>query len=121
MADHNELGRKGEDEAARYLQRNGYEIIERNWIFDRHEVDIIARNDEYIVFVEVKTRSSNQWGNPEEAVSKARIKRMVQAADFYLNEYDIEEPVRFDVMAVLWNGRTFEIEHIDDAFLAPLN
>lgn len=121
MAEHNDLGRKGEDAAERYLRQKGYDIIERNWVYVKYEIDIIARNEEYIVFVEVKTRSSNQWGNPEEAVSKGKIKRLVEAADFYLREYDIDQPARFDIIAAIWNGKVFEIEHIDDAFLAPVN
>lgn len=121
MAEHNELGKRGEDAAVCYLRQEGYEIIERNWIHHKYEIDIIARNEEYIVFAEVKTRSSNQWGNPEEAVSKGKIKRIVDAADFYLRENEIDEPARFDVIAAIWTGKTFEIEHIDDAFLAPIN
>lgn len=121
MAEHNDLGKKGEDTAEHYLRQRNYEILERNWLYEKYEIDIIARNEEYIVFVEVKTRSSSQWGNPEEAVSKGKIKRIVEAADFYLREYDIDLPARFDVVAAIWNGEKFEIEHIDDAFLAPVN
>lgn len=121
MAAHNDLGKKGEDAAVNFLKKEGYLIVERNWINQKYEIDIIARNDEYIVFIEVKTRSSDWWGNPEEAVSKAKIKRIVAAADFYLNKYDIDLPARFDVIAAIWTGKTFEIEHIDDAFLAPVN
>ena len=121
MAEHNDLGKKGEEYAVRYLQQRGYKIIERNWIYEKYEIDIIAQNDEYIVFVEVKTRSSDRWGNPEEAISKGKIKRIVEAADFYLNENDIDRPARFDVIATIWNGTMFEIEHFDDAFLPPVN
>jgi len=121
MAEHNDLGRKGEDAAVNYFQQNGYEIIQRNWTNEKYEIDIIARNEEFIVFAEVKTRSSNYWGNPEEAVSKGKIRRIVEAADFYLKEYDIELPARFDVVAAIWNGKGFEIDHIDDAFIAPVN
>lgn len=121
MAEHNELGKRGEDAAARYLRQNGYDIVKRNWLYEKYEIDIIAQNDEFIVFAEVKTRSSSQWGNPEEAVSRGKIKRIVEAADFYLRENDIDLPARFDVLAAIWNGQSFEIEHIDDAFLAPVN
>ena len=123
MADHNDLGKKGEVAAMHYLEKNGYEILEQNWFYDKYEIDIIARNNEFIVFAEVKTRSTNQWGNPEEAISKTKIKRIVEAADFYLREYDIDLPARFDVLSIVWNYKTksFDIEHIDDAFLAPIN
>lgn len=121
MAEHNELGRKGEEEAVKYLKQKGYQIIERNWVYEKYEIDIIAEGEGFIIFVEVKTRSSRQWGNPEDAISNGKIKRIVEAADFYLNSKDIDTPARFDVMAVIWNGRAFEIEHIDDAFLPPVN
>jgi len=120
MAEHNDLGKRGEDTATCYLQKEGYTIISRNWLYEKYEIDIIARNEEFIVFVEVKTRSSAYWGNPEEAVSRGKIKRIVEAADFYMKENDIGLPARFDVIAAIWNGRSFEIEHIDDAFLAPV-
>lgn len=121
MAGHNELGKRGEDAAVRYLNSNGYEIIERNWFYEKYEIDIIARNEEFIVFAEVKTRSSDSWGNPEDAVSKAKIKRIVEAADYYLKLHDIGLAVRFDVIAAIWTGIGFAIDHFDDAFLAPLN
>lgn len=121
MAEHNELGKKGEEEAVRYLRSKDYIILEQNWLYNKYEIDIIAKDHEYIVFVEVKTRSSSRWGNPEEAISKRKIEHIVDAADFYLKENNIDRPARFDVIASIWNGRTFEIEHIDDAFLAPLN
>ena len=76
---------------------------------------------EYIIFVEVKTRSSAYWGNPEEAVSATKIKRIVAAADLYLNEKNINKPARFDVIAVVINKGSIDIEHIEDAFFAPLN
>ncbi|MDU1892453.1 MAG: YraN family protein [Dysgonomonas sp.] len=121
MAEHNDLGKRGEEVAAGYLRQKGYTILKCNWVYAKYEVDIIATNEEYIIFAEVKTRASARWGNPEEAVSKNRIKRMVEAADFYLNEYDIDMPVRFDVLSLVWTGGDFEITHFDDAFLAPVN
>lgn len=121
MAEHNELGKHGEDAAVRYLQNNGYEIIERNWFYEKYEIDIIARNEEYIIFAEVKTRSSDCWGNPEDAISKGKIRRIVEVADYYLKIHDIDLPVRFDVIAAVWTGSHFKIDHFDDAFLAPLN
>ena len=121
MAQHNELGKRGEDAAVRLLQSKKYRILERNWRHSGHEIDIIAEDGDFIVFVEVKTRASVQWGNPEEFVGNARIKRMVQAADYYLKENDEGKPARFDIVGVVWNGKSFELEHIDDAFLPPVN
>ena len=121
MATHNELGKKGEDAAAKYLLQKGYKIIERNWIHHKYEIDIIATDTDFILFVEVKTRSSSRWGNPEEAVSKGKIKRIVEAADFYLRDKEIDLPARFDIISAVWTGKIFEIDHIDDAFMAPVN
>ena len=114
-------GAWGEDIAVVWLQKQGFRIICRNWRKGSYELDIVCVQQDELVFVEVKTRSSDWWGNPEEAVSKGKIKRIVAAADFYLNEYNIDLSARFDIIAVIWTGKSFEIEHIDDAFLAPLN
>lgn len=121
MAKHNLLGKSGEEEAVKYLISKGYDIIACNWRHKRIEIDIIAGNDDYIVFVEVKTRSSSEWGNPEDSVDDLRIKRMVEAADYYVIEHHISLPVRFDVVALVQNGLSFSVKHIDDAFMAPLN
>lgn len=118
MAEHNELGKKGEDAAAALLKSKNYIIVKRNWMFHGYEIDVIAENEEFIVFVEVKTRTSVQWGNPEDFVGKARMRRMIQAADHYLIEKNIEKPARFDIIGAVWNGRDFELEHIEDAFMA---
>lgn len=119
MAQHNDLGWKGEDIACDHLIKTGYTIITRNWLFDRYEIDIIAEDEEYIIFVEVKTRSNNIWGNPEEAVSEAKIKRIVEAADFYIKYYDIAKSARFDVIAITLSANSVKIKHFDDAFLPP--
>lgn len=121
MAAHNELGKEGEDAACNYLQEKGYKIVERNWRFHKYEIDIIAENEDFIIFLEVKTRTSTLWGNPEDFISKGQIKRIVAAADFYLREYDIKKDARFDVISATLNKGKIEIEHIDDAFMAPLN
>lgn len=120
MANHNELGKRGEETVIKMLRQKGYTIIAQNWFYEKYEIDIIARNEEWFVFVEVKTRTSDQWGNPEEAISKGKIKRIVEAADFYLRDNEIELPARFDVAAVTINGKELDIEYIEDAFMAPL-
>ncbi|MDO5523972.1 MAG: YraN family protein [Bacteroidia bacterium] len=118
MAQHNELGLKGEEEAVRYLKSKGYRIRNRNWKFHGYEIDIVAENEEFIVFVEVKTRTTALFGNPEDFVGNARMRRMVDAADHYLIENAIDKPARFDIIGLIWDGNRFvEQEHIDDAFL----
>ncbi|SHF18020.1 YraN family protein [Dysgonomonas macrotermitis] len=121
MAQHNNLGRKGEDLAVSYLTGKGFRVIERNWIGQRHEIDIIATDTNFLIFIEVKSRSSSYWGRPEEAVTESKIKRMIAAADYYLKIHDSDLPVRFDIIAVLLNKEQTHIEHIEDAFLPPLN
>lgn len=121
MAAHNELGRKGEDAACQYLTNIGCKVVERNWRYGKHEIDIIAEDEQYIIFVEVKTRTSSQWGNPEDFISNSQIKRIIAAANFYIQEKDISKEPRFDVISIISHGGSFEIEHIDDAFLPSLN
>ncbi len=121
MAQHNRLGKEGEKAATKWLVSQNYKIREHNWRYQGHEVDIIAEDDEYIVFVEVKTRTSVQWGNPEDFVGRSRMRRMIQAADAYLKlNDDADKPPRFDIIGMVWNGRSFDLEHIDDAFLPPI-
>ncbi|HUI33494.1 MAG: YraN family protein [Dysgonamonadaceae bacterium] len=120
MAEHNELGKQGEIAAANFLRKKGYKVLKQNWRMYRHEIDIVAEDGEFIVFVEVKTRTSRQWGNPEDFIGKNKIRRIVEAADLYLQIKDIDKPARFDIISSVWNGKNFDIEHIDDAFMSPL-
>jgi putative endonuclease len=120
MALHNDLGKKGEEEAVRLLNSKGHRIVERNWTLFGYEIDIISEHEEFIVFTEVKTRSGMRWGNPEEAIGKSKMKRLIAAADIYLTENKIDKPARFDVVAVVWNGAKFDCEHFEDAFMAFL-
>lgn len=117
MAEHNDLGWKGEDAAVAYLKKKGHCIVERNWSFSGYEIDIVSEHEEFIVFVEVKTRTSPEWGDPSDAVGEQRMRRMVRAASHYLKKNRIDKPARFDIVAVIWNDRQFELEHIEDAFL----
>lgn len=116
MAKHNELGDLGEELAAKHLVSQGYEILERNFRFGRDEVDIIAKFEKYIVFVEVKTRASNFLGEPEEAVSKAKQKRIIKVANHYLVENDLDNEGRFDIFGIIVNQTTKSIKHIPNAF-----
>jgi putative endonuclease len=120
MAQHNKLGKQGEELAEKYLASKGCQILERNWRFSRYELDIIAESRNFIIFVEVKTRASENWGNPEDAVSERKMKRMVEAADFYLKNFDIDKPARFDIAAIVMNGHSTSLHYIEDAFLPPL-
>jgi putative endonuclease len=117
MASHNELGKRGENLATNHLIQNGYTILERNWHFERSEIDIIAEKDNEIVIVEVKTRSTDYFGYPEESVSQTKIDHLATAAEEYLIQNDLAKDVRFDIVSVLISKNSkVEIHHIEDAF-----
>ncbi len=121
MAEHNKLGWKGEEAAVHYLVSKGHRVLEKNWKFQGYEIDIISLHSEFIVFTEVKTRSSIEWGYPEESVNKKRMQRMVRAANIYLKLHRVDNPARFDIVAVVWSRGQADIDHIEDAFLPFLN
>lgn len=116
MAKHNELGELGEEMATEYLINKGYIILERNYRYDRAEVDIIAQDRETVVIVEVKTRTSDFFGDPQEFVSPGKIKQLVKVADYYLIHNEIDTEARFDIVAILINKKEESIEHFVDAF-----
>lgn len=117
-----ELGEMGEDAAAEYLQRQGYEILARRYYKRVGEIDIICCRRkrgrvDLIVFVEVKTRSPSRFGRPEQAVSRSKMRRLYRTAQAYLYEHSLSEVLcRFDVMAVYWIGGRLEIDHFQEAF-----
>ncbi|UMB52872.1 YraN family protein [Lutibacter sp. A64] len=117
MATHNELGKKGEELAAEYLLKNGYQILEKNWFYKKAEVDIIALKGETLAVIEVKTRSSDYFGNPQDFVNQKKIRLLVEAINQYITTKDLDVEVRFDIIAILKNQYTFKIEHLEDAFL----
>ena len=116
MAQHNELGNWGEDMAVEFLADKGYDIKERNWRFKKAEVDIIAIIENTLVAVEVKTRSTDYFGNPQDFIKPKKIKLLVKAVDEYVNRNDLDIEVRFDVIAIVKNGNDIKIEHLEDAF-----
>lgn len=111
-----QLGKYGEDLAAAYLQTQGYRIVKRNYRFRKAEIDILAFKDQLLVVVEVKTRNSKDFGDPQSFVSKAQVQLLVQAADHYLQEQQLDAEVRFDIIAVIKNKHEQKIEHLEDAF-----
>ncbi len=117
MAEHNELGKKGEKLAAEYLQKKGYTIVEKNYRYLKAEVDIIAQKENILAVVEVKTRSTDYFGNPEEFVNPKKIKLLISAIDYYVTERDLDVEVRFDVVAIINQKNNVKIEHLEDAFL----
>lgn len=111
------LGKKGEDIAANHLREKGFKIIARNYRDKFGEIDIIARDRSTWVFVEVKTRHSIRFGFPEEAVTMAKQQQIIRAASNYLVRHQLlDEPVRFDVIAIMMKAGNSEITHLVSAF-----
>ena len=117
MAKHNEIGETGERLASDFLIARDYQILERNWRYSRAEIDIIAKKEDILIFVEVKTRSSIQFGKPEEFISKQKEKLILDAAYEYMKQTDYAWEIRFDFISILYNpeGQS-KIEHFEDAF-----
>lgn len=117
MAAHNELGKQGEELAVTHLLNNGYEILMRNFRYQKSEVDIIARKGDILAAVEVKTRSTPHFGDPQEFLKRKQIQLLVKAIDFYVNDQNLQVEVRFDIVAVIKNKAGTRIEHLENAFL----
>lgn len=116
MAQHNELGKLGEQFAMDYLLQNGYTILEKNWRYLKAEVDVIALKDGILAVVEVKTRSSDYFGAPEDFVNKKKIDLLITAINEYVITQNLEVEVRFDIISLLKKEKSFHLEHIKDAF-----
>lgn len=116
MAEHNELGKKGEGLAIAFLKDKGYKILEKNYRFQKAEVDVIAFKDKVLVGVEVKTRSTSHFGNPQDFVKTGQIQRLVLAMNHYAEVKDLDAEIRFDIVAIIKNAAGTRIELIEDAF-----
>ncbi len=116
MAEHNELGKLGEQLAVDFLIKKGYIIKEKNWRFQKAEVDIIAQKENILAIIEVKTRATDYFGNPQDFISPKKIKLLTNAIDEYVTENDLDVEVRFDVIGIIKNKNETKIEHLEDAF-----
>ena len=116
MAEHNDLGKLGEELAVDFLEKNGYEILETNWVFDKAEIDIIAQKGIILAVVEVKTRSSIDFGLPQDFVKPKKIQLLLKAVNEYVTQNDLDVEVRFDIVAIHKEKPDFVIEHIEEAF-----
>ena len=117
MAKHNELGKQGEDLAVQYITDKGYEILERNWRNIHKEIDIIAKDGETLVIVEVKTRQNDDHGEPDLAVTKRKKRMLIAAANAYLFKTQMDIETRFDIVSIVFSNGEPVIDHIEDAFL----
>jgi putative endonuclease len=116
MAEHNELGKFGEELAVEFLQKNGYDILETNWTFQKAEIDIIAQKGTILAVVEVKTRSTVDFGLPQDFVKPKKIQFLVKAINEYIISNDLDVEARFDIIAINKEENNYKIEHIEDAF-----
>jgi len=122
MTPPDELGLKGEEIATAYLKKEGYKILERNWFSDRKEVDIIAKQGDEIVIIEVKTREGDYFEEPWEAVSTRKIRNIVEVADAWLIQKKIDLETRFDVISIIFSDDVnYELTHFPGAFIPPVN
>lgn len=114
---HNELGEWGEEFATLYLIKEGYTILDRNWYFQKAELDIVCEKEKgTLVVVEVKTRNSDFFGDPQSFVSPGKIKNIIKAANEYVISKDLDVEVRFDIIGVLKNKKQQDLTHFEDAF-----
>jgi putative endonuclease len=120
MAEHNILGKNGEEEAVKYLISHDYTVRHRNWRRGRKELDIVAEKEDELIIVEVKTRRNNLFAEPQDAVTPLKIRRLVLAADAYLRLFQIDLPVRFDIITIVGEAGSFTVEHIKEAFYPPV-
>ena len=119
MAKHNILGEKGEAIAYDYLQQKGYRIVEQNWRHKRAEIDLIAWDQETLVFIEVKTRSNDLFGKPEDAVNPKKERLIIRAGQAYMEQVKYEWAIRFDIISILMRGENAaSISHFEDAFFS---
>lgn len=116
MAKHIALGKKGEELAQNYLKEKGFKILETNWRHDKDEIDIVAMDGNELVIVEVKTRSTDFFGEPEEAVGFRKEGFLIRATEAYLEEKNLDIDSRFDIISIILNSKQTKITHIEDAF-----
>ncbi len=120
MVSQREIGEMAEKLAEQYLLKQGYAILDKNWYSGHLELDIVARDKNELVIIEVKSRHGIRYEHPSEAVTNTKIKRIVEAAEAYILEKDIDLETRFDVITVIFFQQKFELEHFKDAFYPTL-
>ncbi len=116
MGKHNEFGKQGEQLAVDYLQVKGYEIMARNYRYQKAEIDIIARQDETLAVIEVKSRNMGFLEDVSTVINPKKRQLLVSAADHYVQEMDLDVEVRFDIITIVKKGANFEIDHVENAF-----
>ena len=120
MAESHNLGKKGEDLAVAHLKEKGFKILHQNWTWGKNEIDIIAENNDFIVFAEVKTRAEDFQMHPVTALTREKQRSIIWAAEGYIKRFNVNKESRFDVITIIKKFDDFEIDHIEDAFYPTL-
>ena len=120
MSEANELGRQGEEIATAYLLKQGYTILDVNWRAGRNELDLIAKDKDFLVIIEVKSRRSDTFMEPEEAVTRDKQQAIIRAANAYIFRKNISLETRFDIISIILNKSETRINHLKDAFYPKL-
>ncbi len=116
MANKRQIGSFGENIALEYLKQKNYEILKTNYVKNHGEIDLITSIEDTIVFVEVKYRTNLNFGHPLESISQKKVAKLIETANLYLIENNIDKNIRFDVISILMDNGTYNIEHIVNAF-----
>ncbi len=118
MASHNELGKEGEEMAARWLKENGFDLLHRNWRHSHYEIDIVATKGKFLHFVEVKARKASPFGYPEDSVTRKKFKNLQKAADEYLFLNPGHSWISYDILSITLHGdKEAEYFFIEDVYL----
>lgn len=120
MAVQQEIGDRGEELALGYLMQKGYKILETKWHYGHLELDIVAKDGDELVIVEVKTRSGIGFGHPSEALSKNKIRMIIDAAEAFIQQHEYTFETRFDLITVVLYKTGYELEHYQEAFYPML-
>lgn len=110
------IGKKGENIAVEFLEKKNYQVLLKNYRYKKNEVDLIAIKNSLLIFVEVKLRSNLDYGMPEETVSEAQKKRIIETAEHYIIENNWQNDIRFDIISITNLNDSYKIEHFEDAF-----
>jgi putative endonuclease len=116
MAQHNDLGKQGENIACEHLINNGYFILDRSWTYQKAELDIVALKENTLIVIEVKTRHSYHHADPDDTVSNKKLLQIYNATDQYMEVKKIPWEVRYDLITIIFHGDSWTIDHIEDAF-----
>jgi len=116
MAKHNQIGKEGEQIALDYIKKKNYKVLHTNWRYYNKEIDIVAIDNKTLAIIEVKTRTSSDFNLPEQTVSLQKQKFLIEAANAYVETFNVDLEIRFDIISITINNKKQKIDHLEDAF-----